>query len=313
MRNLLVLMFALAFMGCTSSHQMAQQSDNFFRPLSAEEIKNLHNKSTGTASISKENSGVAMLPHRIIVKDNAVQSKTRAEEDSLRQVIAQLEKNLLIAQKETLELRLKMANLSRDSAFPADRNATERLMANPGISDRNIQPIFRNENTAKPGRNESTLAAGKQQPSVSLTSSEKGLVSPGDQYSHALTLFRQRHYQQSLELLEKVQNVSTDKDLIVRSKYWMGENYFGLGDYARALRQFEMVEPSGIPGKQADALWMRGRCHEQMREFAFARLCFARLITQFPSDRLAPLAQRKIQSSVYQKATDRKAADPAAV
>ncbi len=300
MKNSITFLLALALIGCSTSRQATQRSVKFFKPLSAAEINKLHSKSTIDTPVKKEQPKLALQQKSVDIRVQPDVSHFKAESDSLRHVISRLEKNLLIAQNETLELRLKIANAAVDGGHLANKNLAAQPATIPDKPIQNNHPLSSDENALKPDQR-NVIAGGDQRPSVSLTSIEKKLVPATQQYTQALNLFNQRQYSKSIELLEKVQNATTDKDLSVRSKYWMGESYFGLGEYARALRQFEMVEASGLQGKQADAYWMKGRCHEQMREFALARQCFELLIKQFPSNRLASLAHRKLESALYRK------------
>ncbi len=302
MKKLPALALVLAMIGCSSSRRITQRSEDFFRPLSAAEIRKLHRKGKIETPFKKEQPTLAAQPERARLKMDTDQSRLKAEADSLRQALSQLEKSLLMAHNEALELRLKIATATTDAASRTKRDVAVQPTTTPDKAGRSGQALSLNETAAKPKQDES-LSGAEQRPSISLASVEKRIITPADQYTRALSLFHQRQYGRSIELLERIRSVTTDRNLSVRSKYWMGESYFGLGQYAKAFRQFEMVETSGHRGKQPDAYWMLGRCHEKMREFALARRCFERLIKEFPSNRLAPLARRRLGSSLYRPST----------
>ena len=275
-----ILGLAIIFAGCSAHRQTIQSSDEFFRPLSSAEIQKLHRKGKDQK----------------VAKSAA--TKRNAEGDSLREVITRLEKGLLVAQRDNFELRLKIANATIDSASQAQRNLAvlpEYQSRQPVTSDHLLLPGRESLNSKT---SEGNLAA-RSPNSVSLASASKQLLTPPAQYQQALSLFNQKRYKESIQVLEHVQNVTMDRDLSMHSKYWIGENYFGLGDYAKALKQFELVESSGLLIKQVDACWMVGRCHEQMHEYAMARKCFDRIIREFATHRLAQAAKKKLGSPLY--------------
>ncbi len=296
MKNLYALILLLAVIGCTSSRRVTQRTDEFFRPLSATEINQLHNRGKVATPIQKKQSTLAARLDQTRVEPG--HSGFKAEADSLRLVVSRLEKDLLIARNESLELRLKMANAATDAASRANRTMADQPALVPDKLDKSGPQPSQTQRTTRPTQ-DASVAEAERKPTVSLASVEKRLITPAERYTQALTLFNQRQYNKSLEQLERVQSTTTEKDLSTRSKYWMGENYFGLGEFARALRQFDLVATSGLPGKQPDACWMQARCHESMHEYALARQCFERLIKKFPSHRLSSLARLKLESSVY--------------
>lgn len=293
MKILAALFLVIALAGCSGSRQTKQQPEEFFRPLSSAEIQKLRHKGKSEKPARTEQSRVL-----------AEKPRTKAETDSLRAVISNLEKGLLIAQKDNFELRLKIANAALESASGPNKNLADRVERLPQKFEPKDRPTSANGESAGPKDGESALGM-QPRGSVASTYISKQLITPSAQYQQALDLFNRRQYANSIQILDRVQNLTTDKDLSTRSKYWMGENYFGLGDYTRAMKHFEMVEASGHLGKQVDACWMLARCHENLREFALAQRCFERIVKEFSSNRLARAAKKRLESPQYQIPTQR--------
>ena len=133
MKTLFAFALALSVVGCSSSHRMMQRPEKFFRPLSAAEIQKLHNKGRTTTPARKDQTKLTFQADQTKVKTEPNEPMYKAEADSLRQVVSKLEKNLLIARNDNLELKLKIAQATIDAASRANRNMAEQPARIPAM------------------------------------------------------------------------------------------------------------------------------------------------------------------------------------
>jgi TolA-binding protein len=78
-------------------------------------------------------------------------------------------------------------------------------------------------------------------------------------YDDALTKFRSRQYRQAIEILQWLLKEYPDHRLAGNCHYWIGECYFGLGDYDSAQLAFRRVLTYPNSPKKRDAQLMLKR------------------------------------------------------
>lgn len=101
-------------------------------------------------------------------------------------------------------------------------------------------------------------------------------------YEMALQLFRQEKYQKALPRFKKLLNKFPDHELTGNFIYWIGESYFGMQNYQKALEYFDQVERYNDSPKKDDALLMAGRSLAKMGKTDKAKLKFNELIDVYP-------------------------------
>ncbi|HMA61797.1 MAG TPA: tol-pal system protein YbgF [bacterium] len=101
-------------------------------------------------------------------------------------------------------------------------------------------------------------------------------------YKMALQLFRQEKYQKALPKFKKLMENFPDHELTGNFIYWLGESYFGMQKYQKALEYFDQVERYNDSPKKDDALLMAGRSLAKMGEIEQAKLKFNELIDIYP-------------------------------
>ena len=101
-------------------------------------------------------------------------------------------------------------------------------------------------------------------------------------YDMALQLFRQEKYQKALPRFKKLLNKFPDHELTGNFIYWIGESYFGMQNYQKALEYFDQVERYNDSPKKDDALLMAGRSLAKMGKTDKAKLKFNELIDVYP-------------------------------
>lgn len=112
------------------------------------------------------------------------------------------------------------------------------------------------------------------------------------EYQDAQALFESRQYSAAIGVLQELLAQFPNHKLAANCQYWIGENYFGLSDYKRALRAFQMTLEYGRTYKSDDALLMSGRCYLKLGQLPEARAAFSELIAKFPKSEYRQKAER---------------------
>ena len=84
-------------------------------------------------------------------------------------------------------------------------------------------------------------------------------------YRDALDRFRQRNYQQAIDIFEWLLDQYPTDTLASNCQYWLGESYFGLQDYKNAYTAFKRVTEYSGSAKRVDALTMMRRAQSRQR------------------------------------------------
>ncbi len=82
-----------------------------------------------------------------------------------------------------------------------------------------------------------------------------------------------------------------DHSLASNCVYWIGESYFGSGNYSEAVNAFNRVLNYPRSLKLDDALLMLGRSHLKLGQTEEARQAFDRLIKEFPNSEFVAKAE----------------------
>ena len=115
-------------------------------------------------------------------------------------------------------------------------------------------------------------------------------------YDRALSEVMDRKAETALPLFIEFVKTYPSDELTDNASYWIGECYYLMSDYQKALDQFKGVTER-FPGKDKapDALLKMGFCYEKMGEPARARETFSSVVTTFPDSSAAELAREKMK------------------
>ena len=111
----------------------------------------------------------------------------------------------------------------------------------------------------------------------------------------ALQVFANRNYNTAIEQLHKIAKSSNDKETISNCNYWIGESYYGLGNYDQAISFFRKVLNQPNAPKSSDAQIMIAESHIRAGKPNEARQAFQELINQFPRSKFVPRARKMLQ------------------
>jgi tol-pal system protein YbgF len=124
-----------------------------------------------------------------------------------------------------------------------------------------------------------------------------GDVPPGEyqmRYDEGLSLFHSRNYKQAIELFESLIASDANNSLSDNAQYWVGECHYALGQYKKAIIDFEKVFTFPKSNKNPDAQFKLGLCYVRLGDGAKAREEFQRLIDVYPESDYVSRAQDKL-------------------
>ncbi|MBN1996769.1 tetratricopeptide repeat protein [candidate division KSB1 bacterium] len=101
-------------------------------------------------------------------------------------------------------------------------------------------------------------------------------------YEKALGNFYSRNYSQAISDLQSLKERFPYHKLVSNCQYWIGECYFGMGNYQKALESFRDVFNYGFSYKKDDATLMLGRCYYKMNDRENAKNYFQELLDSYP-------------------------------
>jgi tol-pal system protein YbgF len=110
-------------------------------------------------------------------------------------------------------------------------------------------------------------------------------------YEEALSQFYAKRYTEAIAQFNTLIAQFPDHSLASNCVYWVGEAYFGSGNYRDAVNAFNRVLSYPRSLKKDDALLMLGRAHLQLNQRDEARQAFDRLIKEFPTSEFVAKAE----------------------
>lgn len=104
-----------------------------------------------------------------------------------------------------------------------------------------------------------------------------------DLYQSALRTFNSRAYQKSIEMFSTLIKDYPKGEYADNARFWIGECYYALGDYATAVTSFVHVFDFKNSPKADDAQFKVGLSYLKMGQPAMAREELAKLIDRYPA------------------------------
>lgn len=147
--------------------------------------------------------------------------------------------------------------------------------------------------TAKTAELETKLAEAATPPPQKAPVMTGG--SPTSAYNAALDMFNSRNYAGAMEQFQALLQSGEAGDLADNCQYWIGECYYGMGNYAEALRNFQMVLDYKRSGKIPYAVLMSGNCQSALGNRTAAVEAYQKVISDFPASPVAGKARAKLE------------------
>jgi len=129
-------------------------------------------------------------------------------------------------------------------------------------------------------------------PSREKTLLEWRASSFSDRYQEALQNYRSRNYREAVQKFEALLAVNTKHLLSDNCQYWIGESYYGLGNYQQAIVAFEKVFSFAKSNKDDAAQLKLGLCYIRLKDREGAGKEFQKLIDSYPTSEYVSIAKR---------------------
>lgn len=111
-------------------------------------------------------------------------------------------------------------------------------------------------------------------------------------YEQALQHYYAHEFEAAIYLFNSLLETSPTHKLASNCQYWLGECYFGQGDYSQAVGAFQRVMAYDQSFKRDDALLMMGRSYIKLDQKELAKQMFDQLMSEFPDSEYFQKAQQ---------------------
>lgn len=118
-----------------------------------------------------------------------------------------------------------------------------------------------------------------------------------DRYLQALTCYQNGDYEAAIQLFRQLLNEDKDHELADNAQYWIGECFYSMKQYKRAIVEFENVFSFKNSNKEDDAQFKLGLCYAAMGEREQAVDEFQRLIDYYPQSEYVKNAKQFVKQS----------------
>jgi tol-pal system protein YbgF len=143
------------------------------------------------------------------------------------------------------------------------------------------------------------LESQKQSASgMSSYATEYGDVASGEyeeRYQESLSLFNNRDYQNAIESFESLLASQANHSLADNAQFWIGECHYALGQYKKAIIDFEKVMTFPKSNKNDAAQFKLGLCYLRLGDKNKAREEFQRLVDLYPRSEYLKRTQTHLQ------------------
>ena len=102
-------------------------------------------------------------------------------------------------------------------------------------------------------------------------------------YQQARNLYEQYKYNDAIQAFSNLLAESSTTKLSDNAQYWIGESYYGLGNYEQAIAEFEKVFTFARSDKRDDAFLKLGLCHIRIGDRQQAKSELEQLLANFPN------------------------------
>lgn len=115
-----------------------------------------------------------------------------------------------------------------------------------------------------------------------------------DRYQEALQTYNTRNYRNAIQKFEDLLATNSKHSLSDNCQYWIGESYYGLGNFQQAVIAFEKVFSFSNSNKDDDAQLKLGLCYLRLNNKPKAKEEFQKLVDNYPTSEYVSVAKRFI-------------------
>jgi TolA-binding protein len=118
-------------------------------------------------------------------------------------------------------------------------------------------------------------------------------------YDLGINQWKARKYDDAINTFQNLLGSRLQKpDMVDNLYYWLGECYFGKGEYKRCIEDFKKVLSIPKADKVDDSLMMIGLSNEKLNNIEDAREAYQRLIDSYPKSRQVKKAKAKLKNLI---------------
>jgi tol-pal system protein YbgF len=112
------------------------------------------------------------------------------------------------------------------------------------------------------------------------------------QYDEARRAYNARDFKRAVQQFEALLIENRNHSLADNCQYWIGESYYGMGNYEQAIAAFEKVFTFSNSNKYADSQLKLGLSYMRMSNTARAAQEFQKLIDNYPTSEYVSVAKQ---------------------
>ncbi|MGB2867892.1 MAG: tetratricopeptide repeat protein [Bacteroidota bacterium] len=304
----LIALATLLLAGCAGSPQTEQKQEEFFKPIPRKIKPSVSIAESPAANTDRALDSLVMQQK----EQEALLTRWKETAKTLERANRQLTSKV-----EELQARLFVSqNYKSDSAKRLDEHALDSLYKENGELRQSLTQMevavsrLQRENrglTTKVTTLEADLLGYKTNPAkqedpgvdpeFARAKNNTALI---NDYASAMDLYNQKRFPEAIRGFERLLDQGIEEELADNCQHWIGESYYALGDYEKAINAFNKVVGITSASKRPDALYMLGRTYEDVGDISKARFNFQKLFKEYPKHKLAAVARQKLQSSKFQ-------------
>lgn len=199
--------------------------------------------------------------------------------------------------------------IERDEApapAPKAKVATNSVAKKKNVTLKKPQKINKKAAKKKIAANKPAPAESKKVDAKKADKPKKEIAKPAEKkkednsaptgnLTQAMRYFGAKNYNKAIaELNTAVQNTA-DPSMINSCNYWLGESYFGLGQFDKSVPYFKKVINSASQQKKAEAYAMLAEAYMRVGQVESAKREFSALIEKYPKSQYVPRAKKMLQ------------------
>ncbi len=312
------VLFSFLTQGCAPT---AEQEDIYGGVIeeTAEEID-----ATQIATLSEENKALKAQISSLQSENNALKSENatlKRDKAELEQKLSSLqESNVQLSDKiselgvqleaEKQKVRELSAKLAQYESAPKPGATEAELIAEIAKRDSEIVEYKKQIRDLQAKLAELEVKATAQPTPPVTVDSEVKLVYPDiyaeapkipmtekefrNYYNRGLNNFKNRRYKTAIAYFDTLLRSTVETNLKINAVYWIGESYFGLKQYEKAIEYFNYIAQTKS-AKTPDALYMLGRCYAALGKIKEAKEYMNRVVKEYPNSPVVKKAKNRLQ------------------
>jgi len=207
---------------------------------------------------------------------------------TIKQTMERVDSNASMIQennKAIAEMQKKLAELENkiNQSLTSESSGVQELKENISFLNDQVLRLDNSIRTNRPAPRPQAASAFKP-----------GGFDVKTSYDAALAEYEARHYESAISGFSEVLTVAPNNSLADNAQYWIGECYYSLGNFEKALDAFNKVFSYQNSNKLSDAHYKVAKTYERMGNKNAARDEYKAVIQNFPGTTAAEHAKTEL-------------------